>query len=52
MKTASLGLLELLVVREHAGGNAPLDPPLMVTSQAFVTSQAHFPSVFFQKVFC
>ena len=27
MKTASLGLLEVLVVRVNAGGDAPPDPP-------------------------
>ena len=27
MKTASLGLLEVPVVRVNAGGDAPLDPP-------------------------
>ena len=34
MKTASLGLLELeviVVVRVNAGGDAPPDPPLLVT---------------------
>ena len=33
MKTASLGLLEVLVVRAN-GGDAPPDPPLLVTSRA------------------
>ena len=28
MKTASLGLLEVMVVRVNAGGDAPPDPPL------------------------
>ena len=32
MKTASLGLLEVMVVRVNAGGDAPPDPPLLVTS--------------------
>jgi len=32
MKTASLGLLEVMVVRVNAGGDAPPDPPLSVTS--------------------
>ena len=27
MKTASLGLLEVMVVRVNAGGDAPQDPP-------------------------
>ena len=27
MKTASFGLLEVMVVRVNAGGDAPLDPP-------------------------
>ena len=27
MKTASLGLLEVMVVRVNAGGDAPPDPP-------------------------
>ena len=30
MKTASLGLLEVMVVRVNAGGDAPPDPPLLV----------------------
>ena len=34
MKTASLGLLEVMVVRVNAGGDAPPDPPLLVTSWA------------------
>ena len=34
MKTASLGLLEVLVVRVNAGGDAPPDPPSVVTSWA------------------
>ena len=34
MKTASLGLLEVMVVRVNAGGDAPLDPPSVVTSRA------------------
>jgi len=34
MKTASLGLLEVLVVRVNAGGDAPRTPPLLVTSRA------------------
>jgi len=34
MKTASLGLLEVMVVRVNAGGDAPPDPPLLVTSRA------------------
>ena len=32
MKTASLGLLEVPVVRVNAGGDAPRTPPLLVTS--------------------
>jgi len=32
MKTASLGLLEVMVVRVNAGGDAPPEPPLLVTS--------------------
>ena len=31
MKTASLGLLEVMVVRVNAGGDAPPDPPSVVT---------------------
>ena len=34
MKTASLGLLEVLVVCVNAGGDAPPDPPSVVTSRA------------------
>ena len=34
MKTASPGLLEVMVVRVNAGGNAPSDPPSLVTSWA------------------
>jgi len=34
MKTASLGLLEVMVVRVNAGGDAPRIPPLLVTSWA------------------
>ena len=34
MKTASLGLLEVMVVRVNAGGDAPPAPPLLVTSRA------------------
>ena len=34
MKTALLGLLEVLVVRVNAGGDAPRTPPLLVTSWA------------------
>ena len=33
MKTASLGLLEVMVVRVNAGGDAPRIPPLLVTSR-------------------
>jgi len=36
MKTASLGLLEVMVVRVNAGGDAPPDPPLLVTSWAIL----------------
>ena len=36
MKTASLGLLEVMVV--NAGGDAPPDPPLSVTSGSFPLS--------------
>ena len=32
MKTASLGLLEVMVVRVNAGGNAPPDPPSVCDS--------------------
>jgi len=43
MKTTSLGLLEVMVVRVNAGGDAPPDPPSVVTSRAhppfFVFSQ-------------
>ena len=46
MKTASLGLLEVLVVRVNAGGDAPPDPPLLVTSRAIPPF-----FVFLQKVF-
>ena len=46
MKTASLGLLEVLVVRVNAGGGAPPDPPLLVTSRAIPPF-----FVFFKKVF-
>ena len=35
MKTASPGLLELPVVRVNAEGDAPPDPPLLVTSRPF-----------------
>jgi hypothetical protein len=46
MKTASLGLLEVMVVRVNAGGDTPRTPPLLVSSQA------HPPSfVFFKKRF-
>ena len=31
MKTASLGLLEVMVVRVNAGGMPPRTPPLLVT---------------------
>ena len=34
MKTASLGLLEVMVVRVNAGGMPPRTPPLLVTSRA------------------
>jgi len=34
MKTASLGLLEVMVVCVNAGGDAPPDPPSVVTSRA------------------
>ena len=34
MKTASLGLLEVMVVRVNAGGDAPQDTPSVVTSRA------------------
>ena len=34
MKTASLGLLEVMVVRVNDEGDAPPDPPLLVTSRA------------------
>jgi len=35
MKTASLGLLEVMVVRVNAGGMPPqTPPPLLVTSRA------------------
>ena len=36
MKTASLGLLEVMVVRVNAGGDAPPDPPLLVMSWAIL----------------
>jgi len=46
MKTASLGLLEVMVVRVNAGGDAPPDPPSVVTSRAhppfFVFSRKDF----------
>jgi len=46
MKTASLGLLEVMVVRVNAGGDSPRIPPLLVTSRA------HSPFfVFFKKRF-
>ena len=46
MKTASLGLLEVPVVRVNAGGDAPRTPPLLVTSRAIPPF-----FVFLQKVF-
>ena len=46
MKTASLGLLEVRVVHVNAGGDAPPDPPLLVTSWAIPPF-----FVFLQKVF-
>ena len=42
MKTASLGLLEVMVVRVNAGGCPPGPPPL-------VTSQAHSPFFVFSR---
>jgi len=36
MKTASLGLLEVMVVRVNAGGDAPPDPPLSVRVSPFL----------------
>jgi len=46
MKTASLGLLEVMVERVNAGGDAPPDPPSVVTSRAnptfFVFSRKDF----------
>ena len=46
MKTASLGLLEVMVVRVNAGGDAPPDPPSVVSSRAhppfFVFSRKDF----------
>ena len=45
MKTASLGLLEVMVVRVNAGGDAPPDPP------SVVTSRAHPPFFVFKKRF-
>ena len=46
MKTASLGLLEVPVVRVNAGGDAPPDPP----SVGDVRGHSPF-LVFFKKVF-
>ena len=46
MKTASLGLLEVPVVRVNAGGDAPRTPPLLVMSRAIPPF-----FVFLQKVF-
>ena len=38
MKTASLGLLEVMVVRVNAGGDAPRTPPLLVVTGPFPLS--------------
>jgi len=38
MKTASLGLLEVMVVRVNAGGDAPQTPPLLVVTGPFPLS--------------
>ena len=46
MKTASLGLLEVMVVRVNAGGDAPRTPPLLVTSD-----QGHFLCFLQEQIF-
>ena len=50
MKTASLGLLEVPVVRENAGGDPPRTPPLLVTSRTIVY-RTIVTSVFLQEKF-
>ena len=46
MKTASLGLLEVMVVRVNAGGDAPPDPPSVGD-----VSQGHFLCFLKEQIF-